>query len=196
MYSALLNLQGKKVTVVGGGEVAFRKVCSFIEEGCKVYVLAPYLIEAFQTLQNKIHIENKVYEEGDGLGSFVMVAATDNAEVNRQIGEFCERENILCNVVDNKALSTFIVPSTLKRGDLTISVSTGGASPFLAAKIRHELEKQYDEHYGEYIERLGRIRQYVLNTVPDELEKKRILKYLITLNQEELEKYEKSYINR
>lgn len=195
MYSALLNLKGKKVTVVGGGEVAFRKVSSFIEEGCEVYVIAPYFIDQFKTLQHRIYINNKDYEEGDGLGSFIMVAATDDSEVNRQVGEFCKRENILCNVVDNKSLSSFIVPSTLKRGDLTISVSTGGASPVLAAKIRRELEKQYDVHYGEYIARLGRIRHYVLNTVTDEVEKKHILEYITTLNPQELEAYEKSYIN-
>lgn len=195
MYSALLNLKGKKVTVVGGGEVAFRKVSSFIEEGCKVYVIAPDFIDRFKTLQHKIYIINKAYEEGDGLGSFIMVAATDDDKVNRQIGEFCKRENILCNVVDDKSLSSFIVPSTLKRGDLTISVSTGGASPVLAAKIRRELEKQYDVHYGEYIARLGRIRHYVLNTVTDEVEKKHILEYITTLNSQELEVYEKSYTN-
>ena len=195
MYSALLNLKGKKVTVVGGGEVAFRKVSSFIEEGCEVYVIAPYFIDQFKTLQHRIYINNKDYEEGDGLGSFIMVAATDDSEVNRQVGEFCKRENILCNVVDNKSLSSFIVPSTLKRGELTISVSTGGASPVLAAKIRRELEKQYDVHYGEYIARLGRIRHYVLNTVTDKVEKKHILEYITTLNPQELEAYEKSYIN-
>lgn len=195
MYSALLNLEGKKVTVVGGGEVAFRKVSSFIEEGCEVYVIAPDFIDRFKTLQHKIYIMNKAYEEGDGLGSFIMVAATDDYEVNKQVGEFCKRENILCNVVDNKPLSSFIVPSTLKRGDLTISVSTGGASPFLAAKIRRELEKQYGVHYGEYIARLGRIRNHVLNKITDEVEKKHILEYITTLNPQELEAYEKSYIN-
>ena len=99
------------------------------------------------------------------------------------------------HVVDNKPLSSFIVPSTLKRGDLTISISTGGASPSLAAKIRRELEDKYDAHYGEYIARLGRIRDGVLKKVTDEVEKKRILKHIITLEPQELEAYEKSHFN-
>jgi precorrin-2 dehydrogenase/sirohydrochlorin ferrochelatase len=195
VYSALLNLEGKMVTVVGGGEVAFRKVSSFIEEDCEIHVIAPSFIEEFKTLGHKVHRIYKCYEEGDCAGSFIVVAATDDYEVNKQIGQFCKRGHILCNVVDNKPLSSFIVPSTLKRGDLTISISTGGASPSLAAKIRRELEDKYDAHYGEYIARLGRIRNCVLEKVTDEVEKKRILKHIITLEPQELEAYEKSHFN-
>lgn len=195
MYSALLNLDGKKVTVVGGGQIAFRKVSSFVEEGCEVYVIAPHFIEDFKTLGHTINKVYKYYEEGDCAGSFIVVASTDDYEVNQQIGEFCKRGSILCNVVDNKPLSSFIVPSTLKRGDLTISISTGGASPSLAAKIRRELEEKYDDTYGAYIARLGRIRDKVLETVADEAEKRSLLKHIITLEPQELEDYEKSHFS-
>lgn len=195
MYSALLNLEGKKVTVVGGGEVAFRKVSSLIGEGCEVQVIAPNFIESFKTLGHTINKVYKYYETGDCAGSFIVVAATNDSEINESIGAFCKRANILCNVADNKALSSFIVPSTLKRGDLTISVSTGGASPSLAAKIKRELEARYDESYSDYIVLLGRIRDKVLDTVKDEQEKKAILKHIITLELKELRVYEKSHFS-
>ena len=94
------------VTVVGGGEVAFRKVSSFIEEDCEIHVIAPSFIEEFKTLGHKVHRIYKCYEEGDCAGSFIVVAATDDYEVNKQIGQFCKRGHILCNVVDNKPLSS------------------------------------------------------------------------------------------
>lgn len=195
VYSALLNLNGKKVTVIGGGEVAFRKVTSFIEEGCEVHIIAPSFIEAFNTFGHRINKIYKHYEEGDCAGSFIVIAATDDAKVNEQVGQFCKRGNILCNVADNKLLSTFIVPATLKRGDLSIAISTGGASPSLAAKIKSELEERYDESYSEYILLLGKIRDKVIATVKDEQEKKAILKHIITLELGELREYAKSHFS-
>lgn len=193
MYSALLSLDGKKVTVVGGGEIAFRKVSAFLDEGCEIQVIAPRFIEAFETLGHSVNKVYKYYEEGDCAGSFMVIAATDDPEVNQQIGLFCKRAKILCNVVDDKDLSSFTVPATLRRGDLNIAISTGGASPSLAVKIKQELEERYDESYGEYIFLLGKIRDKVLATVKDENEKKKILKHIITLGLKELEAYEKSY---
>lgn len=193
MYTACLNLEGKKVTIVGGGKVAYRKAVALKNEKCDLHIIAPSFIEAFKSLGPEVNLVYKCYEEGDCANSFLVVAATDDYETNQAIGAFCKRANKLCNVVDNKEVSSFIVPSSFKRGDLMIAVSTGGASPSLAALIKKELEEKYDASYVELIDVHRRLRVKVLQQVQDEMEKKKILNHLATLNLEELKTYEKSH---
>ncbi|MEF9959971.1 MAG: bifunctional precorrin-2 dehydrogenase/sirohydrochlorin ferrochelatase [Niameybacter sp.] len=193
MYTACLNLEGKKVTIVGGGKIAYRKAMAFCKEECEVHVIAPCFIPEFKALGHDVNLIYKYYEEGDCANSFLVVAATNDQKTNYAIGLFCKRANKLCNVVDNKELSSFIVPSTFKRGDLVIAVSTGGASPSLAARIKQELEEKYDASYEELIQIHGRLRSKVLEKVADEGEKKKILNHLAMLDIKELKAYEKSY---
>lgn len=195
MYPACLNLKGKKVTIIGGGKIAYRKATTLIKEECDLHIIAPHFIEEFKKLGPKVNPIYKCYEEGDCADSFLVIAATDDQQVNESIGFYCERANKLCNIVDNKALSNFIVPSSFKRGDLMIAVSTGGASPSLAAKIKNELEIQYDESYEELLHTHGRLRQKVLKTIKTEAEKKKILNHLATLDLEALKSYEKEYLD-
>lgn len=193
MYTACLNLEGKKVTIVGGGKVAYRKAVALANEKCDLHIIAPSFIEAFKSLGPEVNLVYKCYEEGDCANSFLVVAATDDYEINQVVGAFCKRANKLCNVVDNKELSSFIVPSSFKRGDLMIAVSTGGASPSLAALIKKELEEKYDASYVELMDVHRRLRAQVLQQVEDEMEKKKILNHLATLSLEELKTYEKSH---
>lgn len=199
MYPAMLNLTGRKITIIGGGRVAYRKAKAFLNFGAKVYVFAPRLYEAFKNIEDQI-IKQEVYIEQQDLAyivenSFIVVAATDSRTLNEQIGEHCEKSGILCNVIDAIHLSSFIVPAYMRRGDLIISVSTNGKSPSLAKKIKKELEATYDSSYEEYVAILGRIRDYVLQEVKDDKKKQRILQYVTTLNLEELKNYEKSHFS-
>lgn len=196
MYPVILKLEGQVITIIGGGKVAYRKAKTFLDCGGKVNIIAPQFDERFHGLDKGIVLIHKCFEEEDLKGNFIVVAATDDKLVNHRIGTYCKSNSILCNVIDNIDLSTFIVPASMKQGDLIISVSTSGKSPSLAAKIKKELSEQYNEEYIEYLELLGRVRQHVVDTIEDENQKKEILRSIITLNLEELKTYEKSYFGR
>ena len=131
----------------------------------------------------------KIYDEYDKKyikDSFVVVAATNNKDINHKIGVYCNQNGKLVNVVDDKKLSNFTVPSYVKRGELLISISTGGNSPSLSAKIKRELEETYDESYGEYIELLGLARKKIIEENKDIKERRKKIKALIDLSVEEL----------
>lgn len=194
MYSAMLSLKDKKVTIVGGGKVAYRKACLLIEEECDLQIVAPKFIESFNELGCKVNKIYKNYEEGDCAGSALVFAATDDEELNATVGRYCQRAKILCNVVNDASLSSFTTPAQLKRGDLTISVSTSGKSPSLAAKIKEDLAHTYGEEYGEQVTLLGKIREYVLNSTYDEEQKKAILNRVSKLSYPQLVEYVSEHI--
>ncbi|SHH52977.1 precorrin-2 dehydrogenase/sirohydrochlorin ferrochelatase family protein [Tepidibacter thalassicus] len=194
-YPMMINLKNKKVTVIGGGKVAFRKVKKFLEFDCDIKVVSPLYIDKFESLKDKITIIEDEYKKEYIKDSFLVVASTSNKELNEDIAIYCRENNILCNVVDDINLSDFIVPSSIKRGDLVISVSTMGKSPSLSSKIRKELEEKYDEEYEEYVNILGEMRALVLKKCNDESEKKKILNEIVNLNIEELKKRRYEYEN-
>lgn len=189
MYSAMLSLQNKKVTIIGGGKVAFRKARFLVEEECEIQVIAPKFVEAFDALDNRVNRLYKNYQEGDCAGSSLVFAATDNVTLNEEIAYYCQKSNIFCNVVNNPNLSTFTTPAQLRRGDLCIGISTGGKSPSLAAKIKEDLSKIYGEEYGMYIQILGQLREKILQKESDEVRKRMMLNQLVKLDYEALKEY-------
>lgn len=185
-YPVNLNLNDVKITIVGGGKVAYRKAINFLNFDKKVKVVSLEFVEEFNDIKDKIEIIKDEYRQKYIEDSFIVIAATNNKEVNREIGIYCRDKNKLVNVVDDKDLSNFTVPSYVKRGELLISVSTGGNSPSLSAKIKKELENTYDESYGEYIELLGLAREKILKENKD-IQKRRLeIKELLNLSIEEL----------
>src|SRR5699024_3389081 len=156
----MMNLRDKIVVVVGGGQIAYRKILGLIRTGALITVISPVIhmkIEAFLT-GNQIVWKKKLFEPEDLIDALLVIAATDDSEVNENVA-LSARENQLVNIVDNKEMSSFHVPAKLKRGELTISVATGGASPILATVIRNELAKIYDESYEDYLEFLATSRE-------------------------------------
>ncbi len=192
-YPMMINLDNKNVTIIGGGKVAFRKAKKFLEFNCKIKVISPSFIEEFYSIEVKLI--NDEYREDYLKESFIVIAASSNKKVNEDIDNYCKENNIMCNRADNKELSDFIVPSSIKRGNLVISVSTMGNSPSLASKIRKELESNYGVEYEEYVNILGDIRNLVLKNCTDKNEKKKILNELVNLNLEELKKRRLDYEN-
>lgn len=185
-YPVNLNLNDVKITIVGGGKVAYRKAINFLNFDKKVKVVSLEFVEEFNDIKDKIEIIKDEYRQKYIEDSFIVIAATNNKEVNKEIGIYCRDKNKLVNVVDDKDLSNFTVPSYVKRGELLISVSTGGNSPSLSAKIKKELENTYDESYGEYIELLGLAREKILKENKD-IQKRRLeIKELLNLSIEEL----------
>jgi precorrin-2 dehydrogenase/sirohydrochlorin ferrochelatase len=195
LYPIMLNLKDKLVSVVGGGEVALRKVNTLLEADANIQVVSPELVDGFSMLAHKITIIKSNYEERLIRSSYLVIAATSSKEANKSIAEFCRNKRILCNIVDDIELSDFIVPSSIKRGSLIISVSTLGKSPALASKIRKELEEKYTEEYEEYVELLGSIRRLLLERCSDIRERKRILREAIDLSIDELRDIYETLLN-
>jgi precorrin-2 dehydrogenase/sirohydrochlorin ferrochelatase len=160
-YPAFLNLHGKKVVVVGGGNVAERKILSLLKAGAAVTVVSPAITARLCKEKTKKNIEHiaRCYRKGDLRGSFLVIAATDNPSVNTQIAKDAPS---LVNVVDVPKECSFIAPSVIKRGPLTIAVSTGGISPAFSRTMRQELEKIYGPEIGKYLNFVGSIRRKTL----------------------------------
>jgi precorrin-2 dehydrogenase/sirohydrochlorin ferrochelatase len=144
-----LDVTGRQCVVVGGGEVAARKVESILEAGARVTVVSPSLsppMEAIVAREQVTHLARN-YERGDIRGCVLVYAATDDPKLHRELAAEARTLGIPVNVVDVPELCTFIAPAVIKRGALQIAISTGGASPAFAARLRRNLEDQFgDEH--------------------------------------------------
>lgn len=146
--------------MVGGGAVAERKVRGLLHAGFEVTVISPKINSQLEDLVQLGSIEmiRRLFQEGDLQGAFLAIAATDDPVTNRAVWEEARQRGCLVNVVDDPEHSNFILPAIVRRGDLTIAISTGGASPALARRLRQELEACFGSEYGEIIELLAELR--------------------------------------
>ncbi len=180
-YPLFADVSGAKVFVVGAGNVAERKIETLIQYGAKVNVIAPVATDRILELaeQGLVTYEQRCYCPGDLSDAFLVICATDNQAVNEQVFEEAKSHGRLVNVVDAPALCNFYVPSIVTRGPLQIAISTSGAAPTVAKKLRRELSEQYGEEWGEYVALLGELRTLVLERIPGgEEEHKPILSML------------------
>ncbi|MEK7353250.1 MAG: bifunctional precorrin-2 dehydrogenase/sirohydrochlorin ferrochelatase [Chloroflexota bacterium] len=159
-YPVFLNVKGRKCAVIGGGQVALRKVVTLLEYGAKVEVISPELCPQLANLAGKkeISVLNREYRSGDLKGVFVAIAATDSSIINQQVAAEARKKSALVNVVDDAGYSDFIAPSIVRRGEITIAISTSGQSPALARKLRTKLEKEFGEEYARLGRLLGEVR--------------------------------------
>ncbi len=181
-YSAFVDLTDKPCIVVGGGRVAERKVAGLLEAGAKrVKVVSPNLTKELLSRKSAGSIKHSGHRftPADLRGAYLVIAATDYPEENRRIAGAAGNMGIpLVNVVDMPEHCGFIVPSTVRRGPLTIAVSTSGASPAMARAIREELEGLYGPAFGKYLKSLERERTIALRRIKDPAERERFLKSL------------------
>ncbi|MDJ0958911.1 MAG: siroheme synthase CysG, partial [Arenicellales bacterium] len=168
-FPIFLILKNQPCLVVGGGDVAARKVNLLLRSDGIVTVLAPLLCNQLTELANtgKIKHKKKTFEKRDIDNSFLVIAATDDDETNRQIATTAHEEKIPVNVVDEPKLCTFIFPSIVDRSPVTIAVSTGGASPVLARLLRARLETLIPTAYGKLAALVDRYRQQVKLRFPN-----------------------------
>jgi len=159
-YPVYLNISGKNCIVVGGGQVALRKVTGLLECGGKVAVISPELCSELDELAVKKEIRSvlREFRAGDLKGSFVVIAATDDRKINRQVAAEAREKGILINTVDDTDYCDFIAPSIIRRGEITIAISTSGQSPALARKLRARLEKEFGEEYAQLGRLIGEVR--------------------------------------
>jgi precorrin-2 dehydrogenase/sirohydrochlorin ferrochelatase len=155
--------------VIGGGSVAERKTLALLEAGAQVTIISPALTPKLHEFSDtgKITHLKKQYEEDDLSGQFLVIAATPSVEVNTLVARACRKRHTLVNVAVPPEESSFIVPSVVERGDLMIAISTSGASPALAKKIRQDIEQRYGKEYGLFLDKMSAIRNRVLEEVPD-----------------------------
>ena len=158
-YMACLDLESRPCLVVGGGTVGAEKARGLLACGAVVTVVAPKIEAELQRLP--IRWRRKRYDTADLHGNFLAVAATSDRSLNRRVFEDAEARSLLCNVVDTPELCSFILPAVYRRDPIALAVSTGGASPALAKRLRDELGARIDDRHVTLARRLRDLRPWV-----------------------------------
>jgi precorrin-2 dehydrogenase/sirohydrochlorin ferrochelatase len=166
-YPMMLNIENEKCLVIGGGNVAYRKLVDLIEYGGIVTLVSKGINKDINLaiengVKGFIYIKD-IYKEEYIKDAFIVIAATNDSCINLLIARDCEKKNILVNVIDDLESSRFVVPAKVKRGDLTITISTNGKCPFYSKLLKNELEIQYDAGYGIIVSILGDFRKQLLS---------------------------------
>ena len=167
-YPIFLNLAGRRAVVVGGGQVALRKARALADAGAAVRVVAPEFLPQFAE-DERFECVAETYQARHVADAVVVVAATDDEAVNARAAADAREAGALVNVVDEPDRCDFIVPSQVRRGDLLIAVSTGGAAPSLARRLRERLEKEFGPEYETLLVALREVRERMkANDLPPE----------------------------
>lgn len=177
----LVDLASTPCVVVGGGEVAARKVASLLTAGARPVVISPVLCDELRRRveAGEIKAIERPYQVGDLAGVQLVIAATDDPATNEAVWHEAREVGCLVNVVDDPPRCNFYVPATVRRGALTLSVSTGGHSPLLARRIRKMLEKEFDAAYGPYLALLGELRPRIQEQVVEPARRKALWEALL-----------------
>ncbi|HEY8104941.1 MAG TPA: siroheme synthase CysG [Gemmatimonadales bacterium] len=175
-YPVMLDLRGRPAVVVGGGTVAETKVGPLVDAGARVTVVAPALTPglALRVREAGLTHLSREYAAGDLAGAHLVIAATDDPEVNHAVHAEAEARGVLVNVVDDPPYCGFILPSILRRGDLVVAVSTSGNAPALAVRIRERIERELGSEYARFLEIAGTLRKPLAQKYPDFLVRKRL----------------------
>ena len=160
-YPIFVELRDRRCLVVGGGEVAQRKVAGLLAAGARLTVIAPKLTSELQRLlaAGEIECVQREYQEGDLEGFEVCMVATDDGAVNAQVFAEGRRRRVWVNASDDPANCDFILPSVIRRGSITVAASTGGTSPALARRLREELESYLTEEMPALADLLAEVRR-------------------------------------
>jgi precorrin-2 dehydrogenase/sirohydrochlorin ferrochelatase len=163
-YMACLDLTERPVLVVGGGRVALEKVEGLLECGAHVTVVAPEIVPELERLP--VELVRREYRPGDLSGRFVVVAATSTTSVNRSVYRDAEARALLCNVVDVPELCSFILPAVHRQDPIAVAISTGGASPALAQRLRDEIATVVRPEHADLARRLRELRPWAKAHLP------------------------------
>jgi siroheme synthase-like protein len=161
---ACLDLHGRSCLVVGGGRVATEKVEGLLSCGADVAVVAPEIDDELRA--SAVTLAERRFEPSDLDGRFLVVAATDDRSVNAAVSAEAGRRSLLCNVADDPELCSFILPALVRRDPIVVGVSTGGASPALAQRIRDDIADLVQPRHAELARRLQRLRPWAKRAFP------------------------------
>ena len=168
-YPVYIQMHEQSCVVIGGGKIAEGKVEGLLAVEAKVTVIAPDLTPHLQDLadQKQITYLGRAYQPGDLTGAFMVICATDQAEINHQVWQEATANHQLVNVVDDTPRCNFIAPSILRKGDLTIAISTSGKAPALAVRLKERLQREIGPEYERFLELAGELREPLARHIPD-----------------------------
>jgi siroheme synthase-like protein len=163
-----LRLERRPVLVVGAGTVALAKIESLRASGAALTVVAPAAVQPIQDLASEGGLvwHRRLFAPHDLVGMFLVIAATNNASVNRAVYDEALARNVLCNAVDDPPNCDFYFGSIVRRGDLQIAISTAGESPALAQRLRHEFDAQLPAAFGPWLAEIGQLRREIRSALP------------------------------
>src|ERR1700689_2159324 len=174
LFPLFLKLEGKRCLVVGAGLIGLEKVESLLRCGASIRVVAPHAVARVQQLSSRGKSEwlARRYEPEDADGCDLIIAATNDRQVNQDVFAEASRRSILCNTADDPPLCDFFFASIVQRGDLQIVISTAGKSPALAQRLRREIDAQLPADLGPWLTELGQLRREVLAAMPPRAQRK------------------------
>jgi precorrin-2 dehydrogenase / sirohydrochlorin ferrochelatase len=180
-YIACLRLKGRRCVVVGGGDVGLEKVEGLLACDAEVTLVAPEAHPALRELaqDGSIRWEQRAYESGDLEGCLIAIAATDTTDVNIRVFEDAERRAMLINVVDVPPLCNFILPAIVRTGPLAVAISTAGASPALAKRMKREIAELFGEPYADLAVLLNDARGWAKGTLPTYQDRKEFFESIV-----------------
>ena len=176
-YMACLDLEGRSVLVVGGGAVALEKVEGLLACGARVTVVAPRIEQGLRALD--VEWLPRRYRRGDLDGRFLVVAATSDTGVNTSVHRDAEERRLFCNVVDVPELCSLILPAVHRQGPIAVAVSTGGASPALAQRLRTRIGEEIGPEHAELALRLQALRPWAKRNLPSYEARRRYFERLV-----------------
>ncbi len=165
-YPVCLDIKNRPCLVVGGGQVGTRKVRTLLQCGALVTVVSPEVTAELTRLerQGRITVIPRDYRSTDLDQVFLVIGATDDQNLNRQVHLDAEAAQKLCNIADQPELCNFVLPSIINQGDLMIAISTSGRSPAFAKYLRQRLQNQFGPEYGRFLDLMGAVRRRLLKT--------------------------------
>ena len=168
-YPVYIELRDQPCVVIGGGKIAEAKVDGLLAAQAKVTVISPNLTAYLRKLaeQEQMTYLSRSYQPGDLIGAFLVICATDQPEINHQVWQEATANRQLVNVVDDTPRCNFIAPSILRKGDLTIAISTGGKAPALAVRLKERLQRELGPEYERFLQLAGQLRAQLARHVPD-----------------------------
>ena len=168
-YPVYIELREQPCVVIGGGKIAEGKVEGLLAAQANVTVISPDLTARLRGLleEKQITYLARTYQPGDLTGAFMVICATDQAEINYQVWQEATSNRQLVNVVDDTPRCNFIAPSILRKGDLTIAISTSGKAPALAVRLKERLQHELGPEYERFLELAGELREPLARQVPD-----------------------------
>ena len=163
-YPVNLDVKNKDCLVVGGGTIGERKAKTLLSCGAMLSIVSPEVTPSLEELASagEVRIAYRSYLPSDLDGKFLVIGATADEAVNRQISQDAASKGILCNIVDRPESCTFVLPAIVEQGDLTVAVSTSNKSPALAKRLRRKLEKEFGPEYGQLLSLMGSVRRRLI----------------------------------
>ncbi len=180
-YPVFIDLTNKKVLLVGGGEVAFRKARTLYKSRCRLTVAAKQFSPPFMDWlkSHDLDHQERPYLDGEAAGYFLIISATDDPDLNRKVFEDAKASDRLINVVDQPQLCNIYIPALIQRDSLQVAISTNGKCPALARRLRLDLEKTIPERYGPLLDQLSVIREHVKRTTSSPPARKQALEDIL-----------------